>query len=101
MSAWRTASFWAKLTLLLYVSAVGFGIVDQALYGPGDHDHNGQPCQVHQFTSQTQALSAPVVTTPVPPVVTARVVYRDSAAQLTAARFLLVKSRDPPFSLSS
>jgi hypothetical protein len=94
-------SLFAKLTLLLYVSAVGFGIVDQALYGPGDHDHNGQPCQVHQFTSQSEAPATPAVTIPAPPVVTARVIYQDSAAQLTAARFLRVKSRDPPLSLFS
>jgi hypothetical protein len=94
-------SLFAKLTLLLYVSAVGFGIVDQALYGPGDHDHNGQPCRVHQFASQSEAPATPAVSIPAPPVVSARVVYQDSAAQLTAARFLLVKSRDPPAVLFS
>lgn len=101
MTAWRTTSLIARLALLFYVGAVGLGIVDQALYGPGDHTHNGQPCQVHQFTRQNEALATPVVVMPAAPVVVVPVVYQDSEAQLTAARFLSVKSRDPPFYLFS
>lgn len=43
----------AVLSLVLYVSAIGLGIVDVAFYGAENHEHYGQPCPLHHFLKQS------------------------------------------------
>ena len=97
----RGTSVWSLLALTVYLAAAGAGVVDMARFGPDDHMHNGQPCQVVHFLKQVSSSDMPVVAMVVVPVEFGTVTYDQHAVILRAADSVTPNSRDPPFALFS
>lgn len=97
----HSRSILSLFSLLTYLVAVGLGVVDVATHGLGDHDHHGQPCQVHHFLGLSEALDVPVAAAFVAPVIQMAIAFQYDVAPLTAASFLPYQARDPPTALLS
>lgn len=93
----RGTYLWSFFALAVYFAAAGMGVVDMARFGPDDHMHNGQPCQVVHFLKQVSSSDMPVVATVVVPVEFGIVTYEQHPVILRAAETVAPNSRDPPF----
>lgn len=97
----RGTYLWSFFALTVYFAAVGWGVVDMARFGPDDHMHNGQPCQVVHFLKQVSSSDMPVVAMVVVPVEFGTVIYEQHPVILRAAEAFTPNSRDPPVALFS
>ena len=101
MRALRRSTLWSFLAVAVYLAAAGAGVVDMARFGPDDHMHNGQPCQVVHFLKQVSSSDMPAVAMVVVPVEFGAVRYERHAVILRAVETVAPNSRDPPFALFS